>query len=116
MTNFERRKFRRIGKKLDICCSEIGSVEKRNCIGRTVNVSTGGLYFQATTELFMTGNLSPGSLVNVELSIPPTKGQLEFGGKISSIAKVLRTSNYDPQQPESFGVALEFCQTPEICI
>ncbi len=115
MKNFERRNFRRIGAKLDICCNEVGSVEKQHCIGHTVNVSPGGLYFQTTTETLKPHNLSPGSLINVELSIPPTKGLLEFGGKIAGFAKVLRNSNYDPQQPDSYGVALEFCQTPKLC-
>ena len=60
-----------------------------------------------------------GNLVKVEFSIPPAEGLLEFGGKISGFAKVLRTSDICTANEEEFSgnysVALEFCRSPKLC-
>jgi len=82
-----------------------------------VNVSPGGLYFETADDAFKLGNL-----LKVELSIPPTAGLLEFGGRISGFGRVLRTcivcdSRTDANlHSDRFGVALEFCQPPKLCM
>ncbi len=88
MDGTERRKYKRLGAKFDISCREVGSATERAHTGRTVNVSPGGLYFETQSATF-----KPGSLLEVELSIPPRRGLLEFGGRISGFARVLRTNN-----------------------
>ena len=117
MDRAEKRKYKRLGAKFDISCREVGSAAERAYIGCTVNVSPGGLYFETESATF-----KPGSLVEVELSIPPRRGLLEFGGRISGFARVLRTDNsYESAEgknlsSEIFGVAVQFCRSPKLCM
>jgi len=75
--------------------------------GYTLNVSTGGLYFETEAGIFEQGNL-----LKVELDIPPTSGLLEFGGKIAGFARVLRTDSASGK----YGVALQFCRPPKLSV
>jgi hypothetical protein len=115
MDRDERRKYKRLGAKLDISYREVGSATQRAHTGRTVNVGTGGLYFETQEATF-----KPGSLLEVELSIPPKRGLLEFGGRISGFAKVLRADDISAGGTDltsgSCGVALQFCRSPKLCI
>jgi len=86
MDRDERRKYKRLGDKYDLSYREVGSAIDQAHSGCTVNVGTGGLYFETQDVAF-----KPGSLLEVELSIPPKRGLLEFGGRISGFARVLRT-------------------------
>jgi len=113
---FEKRKYKRLPLKFGISCRRIGSTAQHSQTGRTMNVSTGGLYFQTTDDTF-----KPGALLKVRLSIPPTAGLLELGGRIAGFARVLRTeklnvcsTEFSPS-PHTHGVALEFCQRPRLC-
>lgn len=116
MDGTERRKYKRLGAKFDISCREVGSATERAHTGRTVNVSPGGLYFETQSATF-----KQGSLLEVELSIPPRRGLLEFGGRISGFARVLRTNNiYEFARGTDltvgkYGVALQFCRSPRLC-
>jgi hypothetical protein len=55
------------------------------------------------------------------LSIPPTAGLLESGGRISARARVLRANSICDSHtdsnlsPDRYGVALQFCQPPKLC-
>jgi len=117
MEGTERRKYKRLGAKFDIFCSEVGSTTEQSHTGCTVNVCPGGLYFESESAKF-----KPGSLLEVELSIPPKRGLLEFGGKISAFARVLRTDNIFESAGGTnlssgiFGVAVQFCRSPKLCI
>ncbi|MHC4325782.1 MAG: PilZ domain-containing protein, partial [Planctomycetota bacterium] len=71
------------------------------------NVSPGGWYFETATDTLRHGNL-----LEVELSIPPTSGLLEFGGELAGFAKVLRTNSTSGR----YCVALQFCRPPKLCI
>lgn len=111
MSNFEKRKFKRLSITLDLSSRKVGSTTEKIYRGRTVNVSPGGLYFETADDVFETGNL-----FKVELTIPPTTGLLEFGGKIAAYAKVLRTSILsDALSSDKYGVALQFCRSPKLC-
>lgn len=107
MDRTEKRKHRRLGANYHISCRKVGSTENRAYDGFTANVSLGGLYFETSSDTFEQGNL-----LKVELSIPPTSGLLEFGGKIAGFATVLRTD----KAADRFGVALQFCRPPKLCI
>jgi hypothetical protein len=107
MDRTEKRKHRRLGAHYNISCRKVGSDKDRTYDGLTTNVSSGGLYFETPTDTFKQGNL-----LKVELSIPPTSGLLEFGGKIAGFAKVLRTESTAGR----FGVALQFCRPPKLDI
>jgi len=107
MDRTEKRRHKRLGANFNISCRKIGSPSSESYDGRTINISPGGLYFETAD-----GTFEQGSLLKVELSIPPTSGQLEFGGKIAGFAKVLRTDSVSGR----FGVALQFCGPPKLCI
>jgi hypothetical protein len=117
MEGTERRKHKRLGAKFDISCREVGSTTEQAHTGCTVNVGTGGLYFETKSATF-----KPGSLLEVELSIPPKRGLLEFGGKISGFARVLRTDNIFESvggknlSSGIFGVAVQFCRSPKLSL
>ena len=111
MSWIEKRKFRRLPVSLDLFCRQVGSSGDKSCRGCTVNISSGGLFFETATTPFEFGNL-----IRVDLSIPPTEGLLELGGRISGFARVLRTSQLSRTQEEQradspcYGVAAEFCR------
>lgn len=111
MDGSEKRKFKRLPIKFGLSCRKVGSTTEKLYKSYTVNISPGGLYFETAENAF-----TPGNLLKVELSIPPTAGLLEFGGKIAAFAKVLRTSNLsDTLSSNKYGVALQFCQSPKLC-
>jgi len=107
MDRSEKRRHRRVGAKYNLFCRKVGATGNISWEGNTVNVSTGGLYFETADDAF-----EQGDLLKVELSIPPTSGLLEFGGKIAGFAKVLRTDS----SSGTYGVALQFCHPPKLNI
>jgi hypothetical protein len=107
MDRSEKRSYRRLGAQYNLSCRKVGSTTHISYDGYTINVSPGGLYFETATDTFKQDNL-----LKVELSIPPTSGLLEFGGKIAGFAKVLRTDSASGRH----GVALQFCRPPKLCI
>ena len=115
MDRDERRKYRRLGAKFDLSYHKVGSATNRAHSGSTINVGTGGLYFETQDVVF-----KPGSLLEVELSIPPERGLLEFGGRISGFARVLRNDIISDEDAglnvEKHGVAVQFCRSPRLCL
>ena len=113
MERNERRKSRRLGARFNLSYRQVGSSTNKAHTGRTVNVATGGLYFETQDEL-----LKPGSLLEMELSIPPDRGVLEFGGKLSGYAKVLRADIISKENAanKKQGIAVQFCRTPGLCL
>lgn len=109
----EKRRHRRLGAVYNISCRKIGSGENELHEGRTTNVSSGGLYFETSDDIFTAGNF-----IRIELFIEPTPGLLEFGGKIAGFAKVLRAANVTQSDMEAgkCGVAVEFCGPLRLCM
>jgi hypothetical protein len=98
---------------LNLKCRKIAPPAEQTYTGQTVNVSSGGLYFETPTSAF-----EPGNLLKVELAIPATAGLLEFGGRISGFAKVLRTNDSLTNTNLTagrHGVAAEFSRPPKLC-
>jgi hypothetical protein len=116
MGNPGNRRYQRIPIKLDLSCHKIGSFAEKWYAGRTINISPGGLYFQTTTNEF-----KPGDFLNVEFLIQPRTGLLEYGGRISGFARVLRADDVGRSHAEVIspsgrsGVAVQFCQSPKLC-
>ena len=117
MDRHDQRKYERLGAQFELSCRKIGSQKVDIHEGYTVNISPGGVYFRTTADSF-----EQGDLLKIELSIPPKTGLLEFGGKMAGFAKVLRTDNIDDPSitnkpsDRSYGVALQFCRPPKLCI
>ena len=122
MVDSEKRKYQRLPIRLDLLCRKVGSTSERWHSGCMMNVSPGGLYFQTDSGAF-----KPGNLLDVKLSIPPTTGLLEYGGRISGFARVLRADDIGsaedrPARPHRlglssarYGVAAEFCHSLKLC-
>jgi hypothetical protein len=117
MSSSEKRKYKRLPIKLDLSYRRVDSTAKKSQTGCTVNVSPCGLYFETAADIF-----KPGSLLKVELSIPPTTGLLESGGSISGLGKVLRVHTISGPHTDTklpfvrSGVALEFCRPLKLCM
>ncbi len=115
MDRDERRKYKRLGARFDLSYRQVGAATDRAHSGCTVNVGTGGLYFETKYKVF-----KPGSLLEVELSIPPKRGLLEFGGRMSGFARVLRTDIISDADAgltfDKHGVAVQFCRSPRLCL
>jgi len=117
MSRSYKRKYKRLPIKLDLSYVEADSTIEKSHAGCTVNVSPGGLYFETAA-----GKFKPGSLLKVELLIPPTSGLLEFGGTMSGLGRILRIDNIicsctGTEMPSvRSGVALEFCQPLKLCV
>jgi len=107
MDRKEKRRHKRLGAKYSLSCRQVGATDDKSFSGHTVNVSTGGVYFETETEIF-----KQGSLLRIELDVPPTSGLLEFGGKIAGYAKVLRTQMVSGKH----GVAVQFCRPPKLSV
>ncbi len=114
MSRPEKRKYKRLPIKLDLSCRKVPSLAEKFYTGCTINVSPGGLYFETVANEF-----EQGRLLKVELTIPPTAGLLELGGRISGFGKVVRScsSGEDANLPSGrYGVALQFCRSPRLCM
>ena len=112
MENIENRRFhKRLPLRLNVLCQTVGLSGGRAYTGNTVDVSTGGMLLEIND-----GRLSEGQLLSVEMSVPPTTGLLEYGGRFSSYARVCRTGIDRDEFPESGAraVALEFCDSPHL--
>ena len=117
MDRHDKRKFKRLGATYEISCRRIGAQASQVYDGHTENISPGGVYLRTRTDTFKKGDL-----LKIELLIPPKSGMLEFGGKMEGFAMVLRTdniSNYsfdDRSFDRCYGVALQFCHPPKLCV
>lgn len=117
MVRSYKRKYKRLPIKLDLSYVGVDSTIENSHAGCTVNVSPGGLYFETAAKVFKAG-----SLLKVELSIPPTSGLLEFGGSMSGLCRILRVHiisgpRTDTELPSLRScVALEFCQPLKLII
>ena len=109
-----RRKHHRLPLELTVLCHKVGLSAGETITGNSVNVSPGGILM----ELNGLG-LCQGELLSVEMSVPPTEGLLEYGGRFSSYARVLRVDNNFLKRSAKSGaavqrVALEFCESPKL--
>ena len=106
----ENRVYQRLPLKLNLLCQSVGLRSGQIHSGSTLNVSSGGLLAKLNGR-----KMNEGSLLNVEMTVPPTEGLLEYGGRFSSYARVIRVERMIPQEvchPEKpiQTVAMEFCE------
>jgi len=110
----ERRKNKRLDLKLPVVCHEVGTSTNRFFTGTTVDIGPKGALIDINTH-----GLKQGELVNIEMPIPPTKGLLEYGGRFSTYARILRVYKPKPGSSSKSAstiqtIALEFCESPKL--
>ena len=111
MEGSEKRRFNRLSANFSVTCRGIDTHKKKICHGYTCNVCPGGMLLCTPTQEFTTGEF-----VQAELLINPAHGVLEFGGKISGFARILRQEqkllySQSKNSPSlEYGIALEFCE------
>jgi hypothetical protein len=87
MIRQERRKDRRLDIRLPVECSFPGQARSAAYRTVTLNVSTGGLYFE--TEAI---DIRPGMLVRFELTVPPGDGHFPYQGRVTGLGEVVRVA------------------------
>ena len=115
MRTKESRRYKRLPLRMEVIYHNIQESDNP-ASGRTVNISTGGLLMEVNHK-----NLHVNDLISLELSVPPTPGLLEYGGRIAGYARVKRLE----QQTNTFEsenehirrrVAVEFCSKPHLAM
>lgn len=113
--NEEKRSHDRIALRLSVVCQKVGLSSANTYTGHTVNVSPGGMLMEINSR-----NFNHGELLSVEMSVPPTEGLLEYGGRFSSYARIVRVHSpkysKHSQSDDLHTVALEFCESPKLNI
>lgn len=107
----DRRRHRRLPLRLSVACQKTGCSDDRVYRGCTLNVSTGGMLIELKGSV-----MDKGQLINIEVTVPPGAGILEFGGSFSSPAKVIRIypeTSRSLQEGLIRRLAIEFSQCPK---
>lgn len=89
-TRQERRTHRRLEIRLPLQYCPVDDTGMNVCRTVTRNISTGGLYFE-TDDV----DLKPGTLINLELTIPPGEGYSPYQGRITGVGEVMRVDAPD---------------------
>jgi hypothetical protein len=115
-TEKNRRIHKRLELNISVLCQTVGICGGNSFSGKTVDVSPGGMLVE-----FNRRGLSDGQLLCIEMSVPPTDGLLEYGGRFSSYARIIRLEDAKAGVgPDSASLvqtaALEFCQSPKLRI
>jgi len=82
----ERRKHRRLQMHLPLEFSRVAEPAAGQHRSVTRDISTGGIYFETLLD-----DLRKGELLDIELTIPPGEGHFPYQGRVSSVARVVRT-------------------------
>ncbi len=107
----EKRRHQRLPLRFSVLCQKVGVPVGKIYTGTSIDVSPGGMLID-----FNTNALKHGELLSVEMSIPPTKGILEYGGRFSGYARVIRIDRSYPKKMAKSNsaaqtIALEFCES-----
>ncbi len=110
----DRRKHKRLELRLAVTCRPVEQKHQNVYSGNTINVSTGGFLVELYGKEFKNGQL-----LSIEMSVPPTQGLLEYGGRFTGYARVIRTetprSVRAAKAPSDIQtVAMEFCESPKL--
>ncbi len=85
----DQRERRRLTIQLPVECSSPGGAWERTVRGVTINISTGGIYFEADVSNSVS-RLAADALLDIELTIPPGEGHFPYEGRVKSVAEVVR--------------------------
>ena len=106
----ENRRHKRLPLKLSAVCNRVGIDGGVSIlIGETINVSTGGLLVEVGGE-----ELSVGDTLSLRMTLPPSSGLMERGGRMNAHAQVLRVFHKENPQNNKYQryVAMQFCGVP----
>lgn len=104
----DRRQHRRLDINLPVVYATVDQGAPATGNAATVNISTGGLYFDVEKT-----DLDAGRVLNVELTIPPGQGHFPYEGRISSLAEVVRVDR-PGSTAHRWGVAARFRDAPKL--
>ena len=96
----DRRRYRRLPIQLPLICRAPECPERIVIRAKTINVSTGGLYFETLSE-----EVAPGQHIELELTVPPGDGHFPYQGRVTAEAKVIRVDQVQPKQKPAEGLA-----------
>jgi hypothetical protein len=106
----EKRSHRRLYIRLPLEYRKRDAGRSSGFRTMTINVSTGGVYFETTDE-----GIRVGDILDFELGIPPGDSRFPLPGRIANKGKVVRTIAIQDQDVEigvpsysRFGVAAQF--------
>ena len=91
----ERRQHRRLDIRLPLEYRRVDDALENVFRTVTLNVSTGGVRFETEAE-----ELTPGTLLNLELTVPPGDGHWPLQGRVSAVGEVVRVSPPEAQGPK----------------
>jgi len=106
MCSYDRRKHLRLPLEFDLVCHRPGQVGLLHS-GKTINISTGGVLFEIAGS-----KLRSEDIINLELSIPPDQGMLDYGGRLKSLARIIRIN---PEAPREV-IAAQFFEPPKFVV
>jgi hypothetical protein len=116
MTTSDRRTTRRLSCQFDVSFRRAGPILGQLRTATMRNVSMGGVCFHTTDD-----SLRAGTVIEIELQVPPRHGVLERGGRMRSLALVLWVEagepTHDPAQSGTPGsvVGAQFFHRPTLC-
>jgi hypothetical protein len=110
----EKRRCKRLPLRFSVLCQKVGVPPGKAFAGISANVSQGGMLLDINTN-----GLDHGQLLSVEMSVPPTEGLLQYGGRFSSYARIVRVDKPCPEREDRYAsavqtIALEFCEPPKL--
>lgn len=108
-----RRAYRRLELRLPLEYRPSHTPRANMSHTNTVNVSTGGVYFETAVD-----DIRPGQELNLELAVPAGDERFPPGGKITTIGQVVRTAvlhdgakkQGSPRKFDRYGVGVQFQQ------
>ncbi|MCD4830927.1 MAG: hypothetical protein K8R02_03850 [Anaerohalosphaeraceae bacterium] len=111
----ERRRHRRLPLKLEVFCQKVGAESCGLLRAEAVNIAPGGVLLQSS----QLAEASEGDLFSLELEIPASDDNLEFGGRFSGFARVVRAIEQSRERDRfcptlKKHIALEFCARPKL--
>jgi hypothetical protein len=88
LSDDNRRAFPRLFMNLPITFHVVEHPDAAGT-GHTLNVSRGGVYFEYDGE-----DVQPGTVIDLEMAVPPGSGHFSYASKVISSAEVLRVVDY----------------------
>ena len=108
MITSDRRTSRRLSFQFDMSYRRAGPILGQIRSATVQNVSVGGVCFHT-----MDDSLRPGTIIEVELQVPPRHGVLEGGGRLSGRACVRWAQNAHSRSDGAGSVVgAQFCDRP----